>query len=506
MTRRKHLAAAAVSHALNLIAAGGIYMGTSDTIQAAEKKTYTKPPFAAFSSQMQDALLGSDKYEKPVWNLHDYLHAPDWLDISVEQRSRYETVGGPFKANSKGGDQQIPLQTTLWLQAHLNSFRVGTEFMDARGLNSDSGTGMNNTMANPWDFLQAYAAWADQNVLYSGIGAEVVAGRQTINLGSRRLVARNAMRNTINSFTGLKLRLLDYGNWQFNGFITAPVNRLPTSSAALLDNGQVFDRENTHTWFSGGFLEFYDLGWDINNELYLYHIDEGSSSSAPSRHRRYFTPGTRFYIKPAKAAIDFQLETIGQFGTVQATTANNSQNLSHTAWYQHVDVGYTIDMPWSPRLAFEYDYASGDQNPNDNKDQRFDTLYGARRFDFGPTGIYGTFSRANINSPGFRLNVAPRPDVLATLSHRIFWLAAAKDCWGGATCSGTSFILQDKTGRSGNNIGQQLDLSVRWDFNSSLNFETGWAHLFKGSFAKDAPQAPNPVDVDYFYVQSMLRF
>ena len=146
------------------------------------------------------------------------------------------------------------------------------------------------------------------------------------------------------------------------------------------------------------------------------------------------------------------------------------------------------------------------KTPLDNKDQRFDTLYGARRFEFGPTGIYGAFSRANINTPGFRINVSPRPDVLATLSHRIFWLAAAKDCWGGATCSGNSLILQDPTGRSGNNVGQQLDLSARWDFNSSLNFETGWAHLFKGSFAKDAPRAPNPVDVDYFYVQSMLRF
>jgi len=506
MKQRKHLARAAVSHALNLIVASGFIIASSAPIQAAEKKTYTKPPFAAFSSQMDDALLGSDKYEKPVWNLHDALKLPEWLSLSVEQRTRYETVGGPFKANSKGGDQQIPLQTTLWLEAHMSSFRLGTEFMDARGLNSDSGTGMNNTMSNSWDYLQAYGAWADQNVAYSGLGAEVVAGRQTINLGSRRLVARNAMRNTINSFTGIKLRVLDYGNWQFNGFITAPVNRLPTSSTALLDNDQVFDRENTHTWFSGGFLEFYDLGWGINNELYLYHIDEGTSTSSPTPHRRYFTPGTRFFIKPAKAAFDFQLETIGQFGTVQATTALNGRNLNHTAWYQHADVGYTIDMPWSPRLAFEYDYASGDRSPTDNKDQRFDTLYGARRFEFGPTGIYGAFSRANINTPGLRLNVAPRSDVQASLSYRAFWLAAAKDCWGGGACSGNSLILRDPTGRSGNNVGQQLDLSARWDFNSCLNFETGWAHLFKGSFATDSPSAPAPVDVDYFYVQSMLRF
>jgi len=509
MKQRKRLAGAAVSHAINLIVAGSFYMGSSDDIQAAEKKKYTRVPFTSYSSQMQDALLGSDKYEKPVWNLHDALKAPNWLEIGVDQRTRYETMSGSIKAGSKGGNQQIALQTTLWLQAHLGSFRLGTEFMDARALNSDSGTGVNNTMADTADFLQGYGAWSDQNVLYSGIGAEVVAGRQTLNLGSRRLVARNTFRNTVNSFTGVKLRLLDYGNWQFNGFVSTPVNRLPNSNAsnaAVANNLEVFDRENTNTWFSGGFLELYDLGWKINSEVYLYHLDEGSSTSVPTRHRRYFTPGARFYIKPAKAEIDFQLETIGQFGTAQETTAPNSKNLNHTAWFQHADVGYTIDMPWSPRLALEYDYASGDKNPNDNKDQRFDTLYGVRRDDFGPTGIYGAFSRANINSPGYRINVSPRSDVQVTLSHRVFWLAQATDCWGGATCSGSSLILQDKTGHSGNNLGQQLNLSSRWDFNSSLNFETGWSHLFKGSFAKNAPRAPASVDVDYFYIESMLRF
>ena len=506
MKPRKHLTGAAFNRAFSLIVAGGFCISSIDAVDAAEKKTYTRVPFTAFSSQMEDALLGSDKYEKPVWNLHDALKLPDWLSATFEQRTRYETMSGSFKANSKGGDQQIPLQTTLWLEARLSSFRLGTEFMDARALNSDSSTGMNNTMSNTLDFLQGYAAWSDQNVLYSGFGAEVVAGRQTLNLGSRRLVARNAFRNTINSFTGVKLRVIDYGNWQFNGFVTTPVNRLPTSAGALLDNDQVFDRENTNTWFSGGFFEMNKLAWGVSSELYLYHLDEGSSTSVPTRHRRYFTPGTRFFTKPAKAAVDFQLETIGQFGTVQETTAPNSKNLNHNAWYQHADIGYTIDMPWSPRLGLEYDYASGDHNPKDNQDQRFDTLYGARRFDFGPTGIYGAFSRANINSPGYRINLAPRSDVSLQLDHRIFWLAQATDCWGGAYCSGTSFILQDKTGRSGNNIGSQLDLIARWDFNSSLNFETSYTHLFKGSFAKNAPNAPAPGDVDYVYVESMLRF
>ncbi len=472
----------------------------SNTIQAAENKKYSKPPIAPFSSQMQDALLGSDKYEKPAWNLHDTLGLPLWLSMSLEQRTRYETMDGRFNAKGKGGDQQIPLITNLFLEAHFEHLRAGVEFMDARQFGADQGSGINNTHVDEADFLQGYLAWTDKNVLHSGLGAEVIAGRQTLNFGSRRLVGRNAFRNTINSFDGLRLRILDYNNWQFNAFVTLPVGRYPNQSDQLLDGFHSFNEPEYQTWFSGGFLEKYDIAWGINAEMYLYHLDEGERVRNPTRNRRYFTPGMRFFIKPAKAEVDFQVETIGQFGTVRATTAaTDGKDLAHQAWYQHADVGYTFDMPWSPHLGLEYDYASGDNNPNDNKDQRFDTLYGARRFDYGPTGIYGAVARSNINSPGYRINVSPRFDVQATLSHRLFWLASSTDSWGPAG-------LQDKTGRSGNFVGHQLDLSVRWDFNSSLNFEPGWTHLFKGNFAKNAPSAPNAQDIDYFYVQSQLRF
>lgn len=487
------------AHALTWFISGLITLGASSGL-AAEVKTYIKPPIAAFESQMQDALLGGDKYQKPVWNLHDALGLPKWLSMSVEQRTRYESQDGQFKASGKGGDQQIPLQTDFWLQANLGAFRVGAEFLDARALGADSGSGVNNTHADEADFIQGYAAWANQNLFYSGLGAEVVAGRQTLNLGSRRLVARNAMRNTINSFTGVKIRLLDYNHWQFNGFVTMPVNRYPAESADILDETHEFDEEDTHTWFSGGFLEAYDLAWGVNSELYLYHLDEGDSQRNQTRNRRYFTPGMRFYMKPAKRAFDFSTETIGQFGTVRSNTnAGNGADLDHSAWYQHLDVGYTIDMPWSPHVNLEYDFASGDHDPNDKKDQRFDTLYGARRFEFGPTGIYGAFARSNINTPGLRVTAVPRNDVQLGLVHRFYWLAEDRDSW-------TTASLRDISGKTDSFIGQQLDMTARWDFNSSLNFEAAWAHLFKGAFAKETQNAPNPQDVDYFYVQSQLRF
>jgi hypothetical protein len=447
---------------------------------------------------MSDALLGNAQYEKPVWNLHDTLNLPKWLSLSVEQRTRYETMDGSFKAGGKGGDQQIPLQTDVFAQARFNHFRFGGEFLDARQLGSDLATGVNNTHVDEADLIQGYLAWSDQNFLHSGLGTEITAGRQTLNFGSRRLIARNAMRNTINSFDGLRFRVVDYGNWQFNAFVTMPVNRYPSSATAILDGEHDFDTADGKTGFSGGFFEMYNIGFGVNAEMYLYHLDEGDSAKSQTRNRRYFTPGGRLYIKPAKGDVDFQLETIGQFGTIH-TSATNNKALQHEAWYQHVDLGYTVDMNWKPRFAVLYDYASGDENPTDGNDERFDTLYGARRFEFGATGIYGAFARSNINSPGYNVGFSPLSNVQVGLNHRFYWLAEKKDAW---TTSG----LSDAKGKTDDYIGHQIELTSRWDVNSSLNFETGWAHLFKGEFAKNAPKAPDTQDVDYFYVQSMLRF
>lgn len=470
-----------------------------------EKPKYAKPPFSVFASQMTDGLSEGGKYERPVWNLHDLLQLPDWLTLNIEQRTRYETMGGCFRGGCKGGDQQIPLQNDVFLEARWHNFRLGAEFLDARQFGSDDGSGINSTHVDTADFIQGYLAYADQNINYSGIGGEVIAGRQTLNFGSRRLAARNVFRNTINSFTGARVHLTDYNKWRLNVFTAMPVLRLPTDTDELLDNRQQWDEEDTQTWFSGAFFEAFDIAWKINGELYLYHLDEGDSKNNPTRNRRYFTPGFRFYRKPAAGELDFQTETIGQFGTVRGgADKTDGNNLGHAAWMQHVDIGYTFGVPWTPRLAFEYDYASGDKNPNDNHDQRFDTLFGARRFDFGPTGIYGAFARSNINTPGYRITVNPLPDLQLGASHRSFWLASDADAWT-TTGSGSS-ALRDETGNASNYIGQQLELTTRYDFNSSLNLETGWTHLFKGNFAKDAPNAPAGKDIDYFYVQSMLRF
>ena len=481
--------------------------------------TYSKPPMGTFSSQMDDALLGN-KYEKPVWNLHDALSLPDWLTVNVDQRTRYEELNTTFKANTNGSDQQIALQTDLWLQAKLGAFRFAVEVMDSRALDADVGigknvgSGVNGNMAETADFLQAYVSWAEKKILSTNVGAEIKVGRQMMELGSTRLVGEPYFRNTFYNYTGGRFRFLNNGKWQFNGFVTMPVTHLPTTANAIIGDNQVFDQEATHTVFSGGILEGYNLFMRVNMEGYLYHLDEADSYNNPTRKRRYFTPGMRFYIKPSKGQFDFQAEGMGQIGTVRYNTTAN-QDQQHQAWSEHVDLGYSFNLPWSPRFLLEYDYASGSRHPgstNNATDQRFDSLYANSVIDFGPTGIYGPFQRSNINSPGYKLNFEPRSNIKLSFQQRLIWLASANDCWGGAACTNAAQAVLFPTHSSGSYVGNQFGMSARYDFNSSLNFETGWFRLVKGQFAQQGVSSSGGAttvpgqDVDFLYVQSQLRF
>ncbi|MGH8553612.1 MAG: alginate export family protein, partial [Methylococcales bacterium] len=343
--------------------------------------------------------LHAKEEPKSPWTLHDAAGLPDWLKFSVEHRTRFEGASNSFRLNTRGGDQVFAFRTLVFLEAAYEQFRVGGEFIDSRIENPTSNTPVNNTQEDDADLLQAYLTWQSKDLLGSGLGAEVKFGRQTIDLGSRRLVARNAMRNTINSFTGFNFVVNDGERWQWRNFVVLPVNRLP-SDGPLIRNGFVeFDEENFDTIFAGSFLSLQELPLDSLGEIYFYQLSEVDGPKIQTANRNLSTPGLRWYRKPKTNEFDFELESALQTGTSRTSTAQtNRTQLDHFSYFGHVQFGYSFDLPWSPRLLLQYDYASGDADPNDRKNGRFDTLFGARRFEFGPTGIWGAFARSNINT------------------------------------------------------------------------------------------------------------
>lgn len=425
---------------------------------------------------------------------------PDWLTLSFTHRSRFEVTDNAFRKNAHGNDQILAFRTLVFAEVHYRGFRLGGEFEDSRTALDSPGTPITTGLVNQAELLQAYLAWKMPNLLGSGIDIGIKGGRQTLDYGSRRLIARNRFRNTINGFDGIDLGLSRVDHWQWRSFFVLPVNRLPNDRPSLSKGHTEFDREHFGTFLTGTLFGIGRLPFQSHGEVYAYYLHEQDSIRVATKNRKLWTPGLRWYRRPATGQFDFEGELILQTGSSRSSSVT-TDSLDHFAYFGHAAVGYSFDLRWQPRLLAQYDYASGDNDPFDGNNQRFDTLFGARRFELGPTSIWGAFARSNLNSPGCRLQIKPARGLEGLLAYRAFWLAEKRDAWIGAD-------LQDVTGRSGSFLGHQIEIRARWQaIPKHLTVEAGWAHLFKGRFARRAPGAPrNQSDANYFYTQTTLNF
>lgn len=427
------------------------------------------------------------------WRIDDLL--PKRLSLSFQTRVRYEYLFNQFRAGTTGNDDILVLRTLVHGRVRAADWlTVGAEMIDARAYLQQ--IPVSTGIVNTFDLLQGYAeltaSWP------FGGSSTLRGGRLTMDVGSRRLVARNRFRNTINAFTGLDWQWQGEGQRRARAFWTLPIQRLPFLPDETADNEPGFDEESLDVQF-WGFFYADALPGGHRGEVFAFGLYEKDSEDRPTRNRRLGTPGVRLWKPPATRRLDYMLESVIQFGQSRATAASR-RDLDHFAHFHHLEVGWSFDAPWSPRLLAQFDYASGDRDPDDGRNGQFTTLFGARRFDFNPTGIYGPFFRANLVTPGLRLRLRPAENVTSFVSVRAFWLAERRDAWVGSG-------LRDPTGRSGSYLGTQIEMRVRWDlFPGNLRLEAGWAHLFAGGFRDDAPRSNGQGDVTYLYTQATLRF
>jgi hypothetical protein len=419
------------------------------------------------------------------------LQVPHWLHLGLHQRTRYETLDQPWQKGQNTGEHLVALQTLPSLGIRYKSVRFFAEMIDARTFGSSDQFVTTTSFIDKTDILQLYGGLGTHNFLGSGLHAEATFGRQTLDIGSRRLIGRNQFRNTVNAFDGLHMSLGDDERWQVRAFTLAPVQRITDKPDA---------EARTLLW--GVFLGQRGIKW-AHTDLYTFFLeDEIKPGAVPGLKRSLIMPGFRLFKDPARGEVDYEAETIWQMG--RAALSQGGPQLEKFAYFQHIQIGYTFDHPWRPQLLIRYDYASGDRDPNDNKDGRFDTLYGPVNFELNPTGIFEVFARSNISSPAWRLAVEPTSLMRLSFQHRVFWLAQSRDQW-------INTGLQDTTGRAGNFLGHFLEARGRWLLSPNFSLEPGWCYLAKGSFvsnllAAGAPGTPNDKNANYVYVQAVLNF
>lgn len=448
-------------------------------------------------------LQAQETTEQKPWRFKEAITLPTPLSISGQQRTRYEMLVGQFRPGQRDNDRILVLRSGLNIHYQTKKWEFRGELIDSRQYFASKQTPINPGIINSFALVQAYATIPLYNNDDTGTSVSFDLGRFAKDVGSRRLFARNRYRNTINNFTGI------FGKWtiakgiQFQPFYVLPVLRLPVSPNALLDNHYEYDEESFDRQFWGLFIQIPKLFNTLSGSFSFFGLNEKDSPNRATHNRNLYTLEARLLKQPQQGAFDFEIESTLQFGRSRASSSpTDLTNLTHFAYFQHLAIGYTSNISWPLRFLIQLDYASGDKSPDDTRNNRFDTLFGARRFDFGPTSIFGAFARSNLFSPGLRITGKPHPTFDFLIVHRFHWLASAKDTF-------TTTGLRDPSGNTGNFLGNQLDTRFRWDIlPGNIRLELGFVQLFTGNFIHNAPNNTESMlgDTSYGYFQTTFSF
>ncbi|RJG52853.1 hypothetical protein D0Z70_18495 [Sphingobium terrigena] len=406
----------------------------------------------------------------------------DGLTVTGAMRLRYEAIDGQARAGFNKNDELVNLRTNILAEYRKDNIRIGVELFDSRVWGDKAGTPVTTNEVNAFEPVQAYIAADFDGAFGKATKLTLTAGRMTLNLGSRRLVAADDYRNTTNGYTGLRADIAAPHGWKATLIYTLPQLRLPDNNEDVRDAKVRLDRESFDLVLWGGQISKARALGPAMAELSYFHLGERDAPGRPTRDRSLDTFGGRIIAEPRVGKFDYEIEAFYQTGHVSASLVPTAARQSVGANFIHADMGYSFPGPWKPRLSIEFDRASGDKPGG--RFGRFDTLFGMRRADLAPAGLYNAIARTNIVTPGVRLEATPSKRVDWFAAYRPMWLAADQDSF-------SSTGVRDASGRSGDFAGHQIEARIRyWLVPAQLRFEFDGLLLAKGRFLLDTPNAP----------------
>jgi len=422
--------------------------------------------------------------------------------VSGETRTRYESLDGRYRAGFDGSDQLLALRTLLRAEVDAGPVTIGAEMQDSRIYLADDGTPVSSSFVDPVDLLQAYVKLPAPGLLGGGSTTEAIVGRQSIAIGSERQVERVDYANVIRSFTGLHAISTNRRGDELHGVFAALVERAPSERARQLDNRP---ETNDEQWNRRIWAVHYRradiaprIAPDLWGEVFAYGLDEEDETDDPTANRRYVTPGLRVFRAPERGRWDVDIEGSLRFGSRRATSdPADTEDLETAASQLIARLGYAFDAPLRPRIALQYYWASGDEDPDDGRFDQYERLFGGRRGDLNNTSIHGPLTPANLSAPGARFDVkGARFD--ARLHYSAASLASETD----------AFVIarrRDPAGASGAFLGHAIDTRARfWIVPKRARLEVGGSLFVFGEFTRDAPGASGDARTLYGYAQMEL--
>jgi hypothetical protein len=423
------------------------------------------------------------------------------FDFGGVQRTRYESIDPQFRPASSESDRLLALQTSLRFDVKLPKLELFGELVDSRGEWNDAGSFVSTQIVDTLEPQQLYVGWNLDGTLAAGSKSELRVGRITIDLGKRRVLARSRFSNAVTGFLGADWDWRGANGAEARAFYLLPMRNLPADVGSLLDDDHELDRAARGAALAGFYYQLAPFADGSALEVYTLHFDVSPPQQTLAAAVNLWTLGARLYRNPEPTHWTYEVEPILQRGESAETFAGVTRaGLEHRAYYFHAETGYAFDAKWAPVLLAQYSLASGDENPADSRIERFNTLFGDRTFEFGPTDLYGAIARSNVEMLGMRLTFRPRRRWQAMVHYADVRLAAARDAWAGSG-------WRDPTGAAGKDVGRQLEARATWAaIANRLTVETGFAHLALGRFPEQASGGSLRGDPTFFYTAFTTTF
>lgn len=368
---------------------------------------------------------------------------------------------------------------------------------------------------------------------FAGVkGLSLKAGRQYLVLGDQSLFGHFDWANTGFSFDGV---MMQYGtkimDSQFGWFRIAETD-LP--QGAPLGSGQpnigggtgqagnaagdvdLFIFHNQIKTIPGFLIEPYYVYY--KNNLGAGDVSAQGLGTPKHGDQTRHMVGGRIAMK--KGGLDWSSEAVYQFGQMGDSAAAASSLCGNTggqgkclhinAWATRNWIGYTAyKLPWKPRLAFNFDYASGDGRANCTLNAAYGGCRTANTFEnFYPTnhihmGYMDVMAWKNMLSLSANLQARPTEN-----DHIEFWytnlnLASAQDNWYRAS---QGVYVFSKAGNTKTHIGDEVDFVWTHLFmEGKLAFQAAYSHLWPGAYISEN-LGRHAVAQDWAYAQLWINF
>lgn len=327
--------------------------------------------------------------------------------------------------------------------------------------------------------VDLHQAW----FIYKNIGESkfsLKVGRQELVYGDERLIGAVGWHNVGRAFDGAKLVYKD-GDLQVDGFITTTVETFAAGEDSMFAGIYATANETPL-----GTVDVYALVKSDDRNIYFSEI------FAPAADLMINTFGVRI----AGAIKDTPFSYGGEF----AFQTGDFGKDDHEAYACHLRAAYLLGTEAKIKVNGEFNFASGDDNPNDGKHESFDNLFPTNHGKYGYMDFIGWKNIKN-----FKLGISAVPFEGHTLAadYHLFYRANTND---NVYQAGGAAILQVPANIDNDDIGQEIDLT--WNFSPAkgLGVLAGYSHFFAGELFELSRPGEEINDADFFYLQSSVRF